>query len=76
MHTPTCIASQWSKKRKKPTAGVPEGDREALRLRFAAEVKRQLSLTPQVELAAAGQLPRFEMKAKRFKDLTTEPARP
>ena len=53
-----------------PTAGVPDGDREALRVRFTAEVKRQLSLTPKVELAAAGQLPRFEMKAKRFQDLT------
>ena len=59
-----------------PKAGVHEKDYEPLRLRFTAEVKRQLSLTPRVELAAPGQLPRFEMKAKRFKDLTAEPAQP
>ena len=59
-----------------PKAGVHEKDYEPLRQRFTAEVKRQLSLTPRVELSAPGQLPRFEMKAKRFKDLTTEPARP
>jgi phenylacetate-coenzyme A ligase PaaK-like adenylate-forming protein len=58
-----------------PKVGVPEADHEPLRLRFTAEVKRQLSLTPQVELAKPGQLPRFEMKAKRFKDLTTETVR-
>jgi phenylacetate-coenzyme A ligase PaaK-like adenylate-forming protein len=55
-----------------PKAGTPESDHEPLRLRFSAEIKRQLSLTPQVELAAAGQLPRFEMKAKRFQDMTIE----
>jgi len=56
-----------------PTPSVPDGEREPLRTRFAAEVKRQLSLTPVVELAATGALPRFEMKAKRFKDLTLSP---
>ena len=55
-----------------PKANVHQSDYEPLRLRFTAEVKRQLSLTPRVELAASGQLPRFEMKAKRFRDLTTE----
>ncbi|MDQ6918599.1 MAG: AMP-binding protein [Candidatus Dormibacteraeota bacterium] len=59
-----------------PKPDVADQDHEALRLRFTAEVKRQLSLTPQVELAPAGQLPRFEMKAKRFQDLTKQPARP
>jgi phenylacetate-coenzyme A ligase PaaK-like adenylate-forming protein len=59
-----------------PTAAVHESEYEPLRLRFTAEVKRQLSLTPRVELAAVGQLPRFEMKAKRFKDLTAEGTRP
>jgi len=58
-----------------PVASLPVERHEPLRQQFAAEVKRQLSLTPQVELAAAGQLPRFEMKAKRFQDLTAEPAR-
>ena len=57
-----------------PRAGVAAADYEPLRARFTAEVKRQLSLTPRVELAAPGQLPRFEMKAKRFRDLTIEGA--
>ena len=57
-----------------PTAAVHESEYEPLRLRFTSEVKRQLSLTPRVELAATGQLPRFEMKAKRFRDLTLSPA--
>lgn len=55
-----------------PKPAVHERDYEALRARFTAEVKRQLSLTPRVELAAPGQLPRFEMKAKRFRDMTLE----
>jgi phenylacetate-coenzyme A ligase PaaK-like adenylate-forming protein len=58
-----------------PVAGLADDRRVPLRVEFAAEIKRQLSLTPQVELAAPGELPRFEMKAKRFKDLTTEAAR-
>jgi len=56
-----------------PKPAVREKDYEPLRQRFAAEVKRQLSLTPRVELAAVGTLPRFEMKAKRFQDLTAAP---
>ena len=59
-----------------PPTAVHESEYEPLRLRFTAEVKRQLSLTPRVELAATGQLPRFEMKAKRFRDLTLEGAKP
>lgn len=47
---------------------VAASDAEALRLRFALEAKRILSITPQVELAPANSLPRFEMKAKRFRD--------
>ena len=58
-----------------PTASVSAADYEPLRARFTAEIKRQLSLTPRVELAAAGQLPRFEMKAQRFRDLTAGGAR-
>ena len=57
-----------------PVASLPAEQREPLRARFSAEVKRQLSITPQVQLAAAGELPRFEMKAKRFRDLTGAPA--
>ena len=34
------------------------------------EVKRQLSITPIVEVVGSGALPRFELKAKRFKDAT------
>ena len=59
-----------------PRPSLHERDYEPLRQRFTAEVKRQLSLTPRVELAAPGQLPRFEMKAKRFKDLTLEAPTP
>jgi len=51
-----------------PRAGFPESQHEGLRERFRAEVKRQLSLTPVVELAPGGSLPRFEMKARRFND--------
>jgi phenylacetate-CoA ligase len=50
-------------------ADLPPDQQEELRTRFAAEVKRSLSVTPIVELAPAGSLPRFEMKAKRFKDV-------
>jgi phenylacetate-CoA ligase len=59
-----------------PRASLHENEYEPLRARFTAEVKRQLSLTPRVELAAPGQLPRFEMKAKRFRDMTLEAAKP
>ncbi|HVD01890.1 MAG TPA: AMP-binding protein [Candidatus Dormibacteraeota bacterium] len=59
-----------------PVVSLHEAEYEPLRARFAAEVKRQLSLTPRVELAAPGQLPRFEMKAKRFRDMTLEAAKP
>ena len=58
-----------------PVASLHEKEYEPLRARFTAEVKRQLSLTPRVELAASGQLPRFEMKAKRFRDMTLEKAK-
>lgn len=38
----------------------------ALAERVAASVKESLSFRPEVELAAPGQLQRFEMKASRF----------
>jgi phenylacetate-coenzyme A ligase PaaK-like adenylate-forming protein len=44
-------------------------EREQLRTRFALEAKRVLSITPRVDLAEPGTLPRFEMKAKRFRDV-------
>jgi phenylacetate-CoA ligase len=52
-----------------PRPDLPAGEHDALRLRFALEAKRVLSITPRVELAEPGSLPRFEMKAKRFKDV-------
>jgi phenylacetate-coenzyme A ligase PaaK-like adenylate-forming protein len=52
-----------------PHADLPVAEHEPLRLRFALEAKRVLSITPRVELAPAGSLPRFEMKAKRFRDI-------
>lgn len=52
-----------------PRPDVPVSVHESLRLRFALEAKRVLSITPQVEVAPSGSLPRFEMKAKRFQDI-------
>ena len=53
-----------------PGAGLEQLD---LRDRFGAEVKRRLGLTPVVTVVPPGTLPRFEMKAKRFRDLTQQP---
>jgi phenylacetate-CoA ligase len=52
-----------------PRPEVPSNELDHLRLRFTLEAKRVLSITPRVELAARGSLPRFEMKAKRFRDV-------
>jgi phenylacetate-CoA ligase len=52
-----------------PRPGLPKSEHDTLRLRFTLEAKRVLSITPRVEIAAPGTLPRFEMKAKRFKDV-------
>ena len=51
-----------------PRPGLAETEHAGLAERVKAEIKRQLSLTPIVEVAATDSLPRFEMKAKRFKD--------
>jgi phenylacetate-CoA ligase len=51
-----------------PRGDLPLSEHEALRLRFTLEAKRVLSITPRVEIAARDALPRFEMKAKRFRD--------
>lgn len=51
-----------------PREGLTPVEQEGLRLQFTLEAKRVLSITPRVELVAAGSLPRFEMKAKRFTD--------
>jgi phenylacetate-CoA ligase len=41
---------------------------EELAADFGAKVKRDIGITPRVEVAAPQSLPRFEMKAKRFTD--------
>jgi phenylacetate-CoA ligase len=52
-----------------PGGDLPVPDQESLRMRFTLEAKRVLSITPRVEIAARDSLPRFEMKAKRFRDV-------
>ena len=60
-----------------PRRDVPDERHRELQERVRAEIKRQLSLNPVVELAPPGSLPRFEMKAKRFQDERTRaPAQP
>jgi phenylacetate-CoA ligase len=57
-----------------PRADVPADRHGALAERFRAELKRQVSLNPVVEVAPPGSLPRFEMKARRFKDARPAPS--
>ena len=49
---------------------VPQERHEELRRRIGEEAKRILSFSIDVEVVPPGTLPRFEMKAKRFVDLT------
>ena len=56
-----------------PRADVPQERHLELAERFRAELKRQVSLNPVVELAPPGSLPRFEMKARRFNDARQQP---
>jgi phenylacetate-CoA ligase len=42
---------------------------DALAHRFGAEIKRAVGVTPVVRIGEQGSLPRFEMKAKRFRDV-------
>jgi phenylacetate-CoA ligase len=51
-----------------PRAGYPADEVQRLAEAIRAEVKRQISLNPLMEVAPAGSLPRFEMKARRFQD--------
>jgi phenylacetate-CoA ligase len=51
-----------------PRAGYPPDEAQRLAEAIRTEVKRQISLNPLVEVAPAGSLPRFEMKARRFQD--------
>jgi hypothetical protein len=45
---------------------VPEGDGGAAAQRLAVLLHRHLHLNVEIELAAPGSLPRFELKARRF----------
>jgi phenylacetate-CoA ligase len=46
---------------------VADGDPAAVAAELAASVHRRLALRPRVEPVAAGSLPRYELKARRFK---------
>ncbi|MFD4660058.1 phenylacetate--CoA ligase family protein [Kitasatospora sp. NPDC058444] len=52
----------------RPAPAAHRSDPAELCERISAEMKRQLGLRPEVELAEAGSLPRFEVKAARFHD--------
>lgn len=52
-----------------PTSEMSRDKYQELHDRFAAEAKRALTLTPEVEVVTPDTLPRFEMKAKRFEDV-------
>ena len=41
---------------------------DAIALRIQKGFKSKIGLTPEVEVAAADSLPRFELKSRRFKD--------
>jgi hypothetical protein len=46
---------------------VPDGDAAAIAAELTGSVHRRLALRPRVEPVAAGSLPRYELKARRFK---------
>lgn len=52
-----------------PGTAVPPSQYEPLRQRVGLQAKRVLSVTPRVDVVGIGTLPRFEMKAKRFRDV-------
>lgn len=58
-----------------PKEDLSQDQYESLRERFVREAKNALSFTPQVEIAPVGSLPRFEMKAMRFKDVRAAASR-
>jgi hypothetical protein len=43
------------------------GDEAAVAAELAGAVRRRLALRPRVEPVASGTLPRYELKARRFK---------
>jgi len=55
-----------------PKSELPQDRYEELRERFLRQARSTLNFTPRVEIAAPGSLPRFEMKAIRFKDVRPE----
>jgi len=57
-----------------PRPDVPSEQYGELADRVGDQIKRQISLTPIVEVATPGGLPRFEMKARRFQDERSRPA--
>src|ERR1700730_16643098 len=57
-----------------PRPDVPSEQYGELAERVGAQIKRQISLTPIVEVATPGGLPRFEMKARRFQEERSSPA--
>jgi phenylacetate-CoA ligase len=57
-----------------PRPDVPGDQYGELAERVGAQIKRQISLTPIVQVVAPGGLPRFEMKARRFQDERSRPA--
>ncbi|MFJ7905537.1 phenylacetate--CoA ligase family protein [Kitasatospora sp. NPDC096204] len=52
----------------RPAPAARRSEQAELCARISAEMKRQLGLRPEVELADPGSLPRFEVKAARFHD--------
>ena len=50
---------------------TPDSDLATLPERISTEMKREIGLRPEVELAEPGSLPRFDLKAARFHDERT-----
>jgi phenylacetate-CoA ligase len=57
-----------------PRPDVPGNRHPELAERVRAAITRRLALSPIVEVAAPGGLPRFETKARRFQDERSRPA--
>jgi phenylacetate-CoA ligase len=57
-----------------PRPDVPGNQHPELAERVRAAITRRLALSPIVEVAAPGGLPRFETKARRFQDERSRPA--
>jgi len=53
--------------RRAAVSAITSSDRSAVAGELASSVHRRLALRPRVEPVAAGSLPRYELKARRFK---------